>query len=145
MNDFTFTERPRRWYVPLIFILACLIPISIYLWYDTTRYDLPKLKPYNGAEEDLFAQTKCLVNLTESTTPVQVEPSCRFAKRYQEFWLTPKSLDTCFAYSTDNATTPLESPKRMEFDFMCEGKAMRANFSYKDGKYQLEEIGMTSP
>jgi hypothetical protein len=145
MTDFSFTDRPRRWFMPLIFIAICSIPLVAYLWYDGTRYDLPKLKPFNGAQADLFDQIKCLVNLTENGPAASGGASCRFRDTYGGFWLTPKSIDQCLTYSTDNAVTPLESPKRMEFDFMCEGKAMRANFSYQDGKYRLEQIGMTFP
>lgn len=145
MSDFSFSDRPRPWFAPLLFIVICSIPLAGYLWYDGTRYDLPKLKPFNGAQADLFEQIKCLTRLTENPSAPPVEASCRFSKTYGGFWLTPASIDQCLTYSTDNATTALESPKRMEFDFMCEGKAMRANFSYQDGKYRLEQIGMTFP
>jgi hypothetical protein len=145
MTDFSFSDRPRSWFAPLIFIVICSIPLVAYLWYDGSRYDLPRLAPYNGAEADLFDQIKCLNKLTDNPSAGSNDPTCRFSKTYGGFWLTPQSLDHCLTYSTDSAATPFESPKRMEFDFMCEGKAMRANFSYKDGKYKLEQIGMTFP
>jgi hypothetical protein len=145
MNDFSFSERRRPWYAPAIFIIVCLLAIGAYLWYQGSRYDLPKLKPFNGAQEDLFTQIKCLTYLTEngSLKPGGIE--CRFQKTYGGFWLTPASIDKCLTYSTDTAATAFDSPKRLEFDFMCEGKAMRANFSYRDGQYKLEQIGMTFP
>jgi len=145
MTDFSFSEKPRPWYAPLIFAVICLIPLGAYLWYDGTHYNLPKLKPFNGAQEDLFKQIKCLTKLTQVVSATPADTTCRFSKTYGGFWLSPESIDQCLMFSTDNATTALESPKRMEFDFMCESKAMRANFSYKDGKYRLEQIGMTFP
>jgi hypothetical protein len=69
--------------------------------------------------------------------------ACRFLKNYDSFWLTPKSLDKCLTYSTDTAAKAFETPKRVEFDFMCEGNDMRAVFPFQNGKYQLQEIGMT--
>jgi hypothetical protein len=143
MTDSSYPEKRRPWYLPLIFLAVCAIPICSYLWYDSTRYDLPKLKPYVGAQEDLFTQMKCLVKITENTEAVKIDPGCRFAHSYEQFWLKPKELDTCFAYSSDNATFPFDNPKRMEFDFMCQSHAMRAVFMYKDGSYRLDTIGMT--
>jgi hypothetical protein len=145
MTDFSFSERPRPWFAPVIFIMVCLIPIAVYQWYRDSHYDLPKLKPFNGAQADLFNQIKCLTALTENGSTAANDATCRFRKTYGGFWLTPTSIDNCLTYSTDNATTFLEKPKRMEFDFMCEGRAMRANFSYRDGQYKLEQIGMTFP
>jgi len=145
MTDFSFSERPRPWYAPVLFIVICLIPPAAYLWYQNTHYDLPKLKAYQGAQADLFSQIKCLTKLTENGSVNTNDVTCRFRKTYGGFWLTPTSIDNCLTYSTDNATTALESPKRMEFDFMCEGKAMRATFSYQGGQYKLEQIGMTFP
>lgn len=145
MTDFSFSDRPRPWFAPLIFIAVCSIPLIAYLWYDGTRYNLPKLKPFNGAQADLFNQIKCLTNPMQNGSAPHADVACRFSKTYESFWLTPASIDQCLTYSTDNAATALESPKRMEFDFMCEGKAMRANFSYAEGKYRLEQIGMTFP
>ena len=145
MTDFSYPDKPRSWLAPLIFFAIFLIPLAAYLWYDWSRYDLPKLKPFNGAQEDLFAQIKCLTKMPENGGTTPADATCRFSKTYGGFWLTPAALDRCLTYSSDNATTALNSPKRMEFDFMCESKAMRANFSYKDGKNSLEQIGMTFP
>ncbi|HXA46432.1 MAG TPA: hypothetical protein VNW52_02290 [Burkholderiaceae bacterium] len=145
MTDFSFSERPRPWFAPVLFIVICLMPFVWYLWYQGSHYDLPKLKPYAGAQEDLFNQIKCLTTLTEKGSTAANDPGCRFRTTYGGFWLTPASIDKCLTYSTDTATTAFESPKRMEFDFMCESRAMRANFSYQDGKYKLEQIGMTFP
>ena len=133
---------PGRWIGAAVIVVIGLIAASIYIWYTTSRYDLPKLKPYVGAQEDLFAQMKCLVAYTETGKTTQ-GVACRFLKNYDSFWLAPKSLDHCLTYSTDTAAKAFESPKRVEFDFMCEGNDMRAVFPYQDGKYQLQEIGMT--
>ncbi len=133
---------PGRWIGAAVIVVIGLIAAAIYIWYTTSRYDLPKLKPYVGAQADLFAQMKCLVAYTETGKPTQ-GVACRFLKNYDSFWLTPKSLDHCLTYSTDTAARAFDSPKRVEFDFMCEGNDMRAVFPYQDGKYQLQEIGMT--
>jgi hypothetical protein len=145
MTDFSFSERPRPWFAPVIFIVICLIPFAAYLWYQNTHYNLPKLKPFKGAQEDLVQQIKCLTKLSENGSTNPDDVTCRFRKTYGGFWLSPTSIDSCLTYSTDNAATALESPKRLEFDFMCEGRAMRANFSFHDGQYKLEQIGMTFP
>lgn len=140
-HDFRLGGR-GRWIGAGIVVVIGLIAASCYIWYTTSRYDLPKLKPYVGAQEDLFAQMKCLVAYTDTgkSTP---GVACRFLKNYDSFWLMPKSLDHCLTYSTDTAAKAFDSPKRVEFDFMCEGNDMRAVFPYQDGKYQLQEIGMT--
>jgi hypothetical protein len=131
-----------RWVGAAIVVAIGLICAACYIWYSTSRYDLPKLEPYAGAQEDLFAQMKCLVAYTE-TGKTTAGVSCRFLKNYDSFWLTPRSLDKCLTYSTDTAVSAFDTPKRVEFDFMCEGNDMRAVFPYKDGKYELQEIGMT--
>jgi hypothetical protein len=145
MDDSFLSSRPRQWLRPVAFFSICTIAISSYLWYEASRYSLPKLKPFAGAEEDLFEQIKCLKDFTENPDADHGNSACRFRKVYESFWLSPRSLDSCFTYSTDNATTAFDSPKRLEFDFMCEGKAMRAKFSYQNGKYRFDGIGMTSP
>jgi hypothetical protein len=85
---------------------------------------------------------KCLVDYTELGKPTP-NVQCRFLKNYGSFWLPPSSLDKCLTYSTDNAIAAFESPKRIEFDFMCEGNDMRAVFPFQNGQYRLQEIGMT--
>ncbi len=133
----------RRPILQLALLIACgLAALYGYMWYATSHYDLPRLKPYAGAQEDLFGQMKCLVDYTELG---KVKPGvvCRFTKTYDKFWLPPKTLDHCLTYSTDNAVAAFESPRRIEFDFMCEGNDMRAVLPFVDGKYRLQEIGMT--
>ena len=66
MTDFSYPDQPRSWLAPLAFFAIFLIPLAAYLWYDWSRYDLPKLKPFNGAQEDLFAQIKCLTKMPEN-------------------------------------------------------------------------------
>jgi hypothetical protein len=140
--DFSLTGKRRRILQPVLVIACGLAALYGYMWYTTSHYDLPRLKPYAGAQDDLFAQMKCLVDYTElgKVTPGVV---CRFTKTYDRFWLQPKALDHCLTYSTDNAVAAFDSPKRIEFDFMCEGNDMRAVMPYVDGKYRLQEIGMT--
>lgn len=142
IKDFELGNNSRRWKGALVLIVIGFICAAFYVWHITSRYDLPKLKPYVGAQEDLFAQMKCLVAYTDTGKPT-AGVSCRFLKNYDSFWLTPRSLDKCLTYSTDTAVKAFESPKRVEFDFMCEGNDMRAVFPYKDGKYELQEIGET--
>jgi hypothetical protein len=139
--DFKLGSRRRLVGAGIVIAIGIACAAS-YIWYTTSRYDLPKLKPYAGAQEDLFAQMKCLVAYTETGKPTP-GMACRFLKNYDSFWLTPKSLDKCLTYSTDTAVAAFESPKRVEFDFMCEGNDMRAVFPYQNGQYQLQEIGMT--
>lgn len=140
--SFSLTGNRRRFLPPLLLIACGLSVWYGYFWYTTSRYDLPKLKSYVGAQEDLFEQMKCLVDYSELG---KVKPGvvCRFTKTYNSFWLPPKTLDQCLTYSTDNAVAAFASPKRIEFDFMCEGHDMRAVMPYADGKYRLQEIGMT--
>lgn len=140
IEDFKLGSRRRLVGAGIVVVIG-LICAACYIWYSTSRYDLPKLKPYAGAEEDLFGQMKCLVAYTETGKPT-AGMDCRFLKNYDSFWLMPRSLDKCLTYSSDNAVKAFDSPKRIEFDFMCEGNDMRAVFPYKDGKYRLQEIGM---
>ena len=140
--DFELGSR-RRWVGAGVVVLAGLIALGYTIWHTTSRYDLPKLAPYAGAEEDLFGQMKCLVSYRKTGKPTE-GVSCRFLKTYESFWLEPQSLDKCLTYSTDTAAKAFDGPnKRVEFDFMCEGNDMRAVFPFRDGKYQLQEIGMT--
>lgn len=140
--DFKLGSR-RRWLGAAIVVLIGLIILGYNIWHTTSRYDLPKLQPYAGAQEDLFTQMKCLVSYTKIGKPTE-GVSCRFLNNYESFWLHPQSLDKCLTYSTDTAVKAFDGPnKRVEFDFMCEGNDMRAVFPYHDGKYQLQEIGMT--
>ena len=141
VKDFELGGRGRLIGAAIVVVIG-LICAACYIWYTTSRYDLPKLKPYAGAQEDLFTQMKCLVAYTETGKPTE-GVTCRFLKTYDSFWLMPRSLDKCLTYPTDTAVKAFDSPRRVEFDFMCEGNDMRAVFPYKDGKYELKEIGMT--
>ncbi|HEX8956539.1 MAG TPA: hypothetical protein VF798_09700 [Burkholderiaceae bacterium] len=139
--DFRLGSR-YRWLGAAVVVLLGMSCLAYYIHYTTSRYDLPKLKPYAGAQEDLFAQMKCLVAYTETGKPTP-GVACRFLRNYDSFWLSPRSLDQCLTYSTDTAVKAFDSPRRVEFDFMCEGNDMRAVFPYQNGRYQLQEIGMT--